>query len=152
MTPYSEVYKFFLAEVQDDLYVLPEELDGDEEEVVLEDLNTLLKKSITEFSYPKVDIRNYDDMLQQFNVDLDIDEIEILAMGMVIAWSRRELQNVDVMEQIMTTKDFNTYSQAPQLRALQTLLRNAEKRLRRKLIKYSIRTKDYKNNLGELGK
>lgn len=145
MTPYSDVYKAFLGEIQDDFYL------NAAEDIIENDLNILLNKSIVQFSYPKVNIRDKNDMLQQFNVTLDIDEIEILATGMVLAWVERELHSVDMLRQSMTTKDFNTYSQAPHINALARTSERAEKKLKKMLIKYSIRNKDGSVGLKDLG-
>jgi|GEM_PF-1223391 len=145
MTPYSDVYKAFLGEIQDDFYLHAE---GD---IIENDLNLLLNKAIVHFSYPKVDVRNKNDMLQQFNVDLDVDEIEILATGMVLAWVERELHSVDMLRQSMTTKDFNTYSQAPHINAIARTSERSEKKLKKMLIKYSIRNKDGSVGFKDLG-
>lgn len=145
MTPYSDVYKSFLGEVQDDFYA------SSDVAAIEADLTVLLNKAIPQFSYPKVNIRDKDDASQTFNVELDLDEIEILATGMVVAWARRQLNNIDSLRQSMTTKDFNTYSQAPHINALIRVADNAEKRLKRMLIKYSVKRKDGSNRLDELG-
>lgn len=145
MTPYSDVYKSFLGEVQDDFYA------SEDVAAIEADLTILLNKAIPQFSYPKVNIRDKDDTSQTFNVELDLDEIEILATGMVVAWARRQLNNIDSLRQSMTTKDFNTYSQAPHINALIRVADNAEKRLKRMLIKYSVKRKDGSNRLDELG-
>lgn len=150
MTPYGEVYKAFLAEVQDDLYISNGSDENDE--MIIDDLTSLLHKAIVRFSYPRVNLRKKDDDLQQFEEDLDLEEIQILATGMVVAWAQREVYNIDIMRQTMTTKDFSAYSQAPHLNALVRVGEHAEKRLKRMLIKYSIRNSDYTNRLDSLGR
>ena len=151
MTPYDIVYKAFLAEVKDDLYIVNEEFP-ESEAMILDDLTSLLNKAVARFSYPKVDLRAKDDEAQEFAADLSLEEVEILATGMVAAWARRELYNVDILTQTMTTKDFNSYSQAPHINALIRTAEHAEKRLKRMLIKYSIRNEDYTNRLDTLGR
>lgn len=150
MTPYGEVYKAFLAEVQDDLYISNGSDENDE--MIIDDLTSLLHKAIVRFSYPRVNLRKKDDDLQEFEEDLDLEEIQILATGMVVAWAQREVYNIDIMRQTMTTKDFSAYSQAPHLNALVRVGEHAEKRLKRMLIKYSIRNSDYTNRLDSLGR
>jgi hypothetical protein len=149
MTPYGEIYKAFLAEVQDDLYVS----DGspEREETIVADLTALLNKAVVRFSYPRVDLRKKDDELQEFEEELTLEEIEILATGMVVAWANREVYNIDVVRQTMTTKDFNAYSKAPHLNALVRVGQQAEKRFKRMLIKYSIRNNDSTSRLDRLG-
>ena len=150
MTPYSKIFKAFLTEVQDDSFrvdtSIPEQVA-----LVTDDLTSLLHKSLVKFSYPKMDLRAHDDDLQEFEEDLDLEEIEILATGMVVAWALRENYNMDIMRPTMTTKDFTTYAQAPHLRALSHVALEAEKRHKRMLIKYSIRNKDYTNRIDRWG-
>lgn len=148
MTGYDKVYKAFLAEIQDDLYNMP---DFETDEVIQSDFISLLNKAIVEFSYPKVDLRKKNDLSQQFEEDLGLEEIEILAAGMVLAWARKEVYNIDLTRQAMTTKDFTSYSQAAHINSLIKLKNDSEKRLKKMLVKYSIRNKDYTNNLHKLG-
>lgn len=150
MTPYGEIYKAFLAEVQDDLYI--SNGTDENEEMIVDDLTALLHKAIVRFSYPRVDLRKRDDDLQEFEEDLSLEEIQILATGMVVAWAQREVYSIDIMRQTMTTKDFSAYSQAPHLNALVRVGEHSEKRLKRMLIKYSIRNNDYTSRLDSLGR
>lgn len=145
MTPYSEVFKSFLGKIQDDLYVFADQ------DVIEEDLVMLLNEAVVSFSYPKVNIRDKNDTALTFNVDLAVDEIEILALAMVVAWTERELHNVDMLRQSITSKDFNTYSQASHIGALVRTADRAEKKLRKRLIKYSIRNVDGTSGLDSLG-
>lgn len=151
MTPYDIVYKAFLAEVKDDLYIVNENFP-ESEAMIIDDLTSLLNKAVVRFSYPRLNLRDKDDEAQEFAVDLDLEEIEILATGMVAAWARRELYNIDILTQTMTTKDYNSYSQAPHINALIRTADDADKRLKRMLIKYSIKNKDYTNRLDRLGR
>ena len=145
MTEYGVVFKSFLGKIRDDLYI------STDIEMVEEDLTILLNAAIPYFNYPKVDVRDKDDDLQRFNVDLTVDEVEILAMAMVVEWTEREIYNVDTLRQSITTKDFNTYSQASHINALGKTAERMQKKLRNRLIKYSIRRDDGTNGFSELG-
>lgn len=145
MTEYEVVFKSFLGKIRDDLYL------STDTEMIENDLTILLNGAIPYFNYPKVDIRNKDDEALRFNVDLTVDEVEILAMAMVIEWTEREIYNVDMLRQSMTTKDFNTYSQASHINALGKTADRMQKKLKNRLIKYSIRRDDGTNGFGELG-
>ena len=145
MTPYEDVFKAFLNKIQDNLYVELTEAD------TIEDLTGLLNSAITYFSYPKVDIRDKDDDGQYFNVTLGIDEIEILVLGMLIEWMKRELRSVDALRQSMTTKDFNTYSQASHINALVKASAAERAELKRKLVRYSVRGADGTSQFSVLG-
>lgn len=145
MTEYEVVFKSFLGKIRDDLYLTLEE------DQIEEDLTILLNAAIPYFNYPKVNLRDKDDGLQTFNVKLEVDEVEILAMAMVIEWTERELYNVDMLRQSMTTKDFNTYSQSSHINALGKTADRMQKKLKQRLIKYSLRTEEGISGLGILG-
>lgn len=145
MTPYSEVFKSFLGKIQDDLYVFADQ------DVIEDDLVMLLNEAVVSFSYPKVDIRDKNDAGLTFNVTLAVDEIEILALAMVVAWTERELHSVDMLRQSLTTKDFNGYSQASHMNALRAVSDRAQKKLKTRLIKYSIRNADGTSGFSSLG-
>lgn len=145
MTEYEVVFKSFLGKIRDDLYLTLEE------DQIEEDLTILLNAAIPYFNYPKVNLRDKDDDLQTFNVKLEVDEVEILAMAMVIEWTERELYNVDMLRQSMTTKDFNTYSQSSHINALGKTADRMQKKLKQRLIKYSLRTEEGISGLGILG-
>ena len=145
MTSYEDVFKSFLNKIQDNLYV---ELTTEQ---TTADLIGLLNASITYFSYPRVDIRDKDDDMEMFNVTLGIDEIEILVSGMLVEWTRRELRSIDALRQSMTTKDFNTYSQASHINALVKASEAERAELKRKLIRYSIRGTDGTSQFSLLG-
>ncbi len=148
MTPYSEIFKAFLREIQDAFYI--PNADQSNVPMLEQEMVGLLHKAIVGFSYPKVDIRDFDDDSLMFNVDLDIDEIEILATGMVLNWARTQLNDRDILTQAMTTKDFNTYSQAPHIRSLIATVQQAEARFRVMMVKYSVRNKEGGTHLLEL--
>ena len=145
MTEYEVVFKSFLGKIRDDLYLTLEE------DQIEEDLTILLNAAIPYFNYPKVNLRDKDDDLQTFNVKLEVDEVEILAMAMVIEWTERELYNVDMLRQSMTTKDFNTYSQSSHINALGKTADRMQKKLKQRLVKYSLRTEEGISGLGILG-
>lgn len=145
MTEYGVVFKSFLGKIRDDLYI------STDVEMVENDLTILLNAAIPYFNYPKIDLRDKDDDLQIFNVNLTVDEVEILAMAMVVEWTEREIHNVDMLRQSMTTKDFNTYSQSSHINALGRTADRMQKKLKNRLIKYSLRRDDGTSGLSDLG-
>ena len=145
MTEYGVVFKSFLGKIRDDLYI------STDVEMVENDLTILLNAAIPYFNYPKIDLRDKDDDLQIFEANLTVDEVEILAMAMVVEWTEREIHNVDMLRQSMTTKDFNTYSQSSHINALGRTADRMQKKLKNRLIKYSLRRDDGTNGLSDLG-
>ena len=133
MTPYEKVFKAFLSKIQDPLYA---EI---EVEVAEDDLISIMDSAILNFEYPKINLKDKNDELQQFNEDLGFDEIQLLSHIMVLEWMRRELRNVDALRQFMTTKDFNTFSQANHINSLIRAENMLSKTVSQLKIKYSIR-------------
>lgn len=133
MTPYETVFKAFLSKVQEPLFA---EIEID---VALDDLIGIMDGAILNFEYPKIDLKDKDDINQQFNNTLGFDEIQLLANLMVLEWVKRELRNVDSLRQFMTTKDFNTFSQANHINALVNAERMMRKDVKSLKIQYSIR-------------
>ena len=64
----------------------------------------LLHSSIAKFRC-KHDLSDRDELLEQFNVDLDDIEIEILALRMVSEWLEPQLNSVLLTKQFMGGKD-----------------------------------------------
>lgn len=133
MTSYEVVFKSFLSKVQDPIF------SQMEIEVAEDDMNSLLNSAILNFEYPKMDLKDKDDELKQFNNTLTLDEIEILGHLMAYEWMSRGLQSIDLISQNMTTKDFNTFSQANHINSLTNTLRRREKQIRQLKIKYNMR-------------
>jgi hypothetical protein len=114
-TPFSTVFQRFLNKVTDsNLASLPTEN--------LESIMTdYLQSAIVRFRKCKKDIKNIDLTLQQFNVDLSLDEIEILANWMKFEWVDQQVNRIELLRQSLSSKDFAMYSQANHLQALLSL-------------------------------
>lgn len=134
MTFYEEVFKVFLSKIQDPFYA--EDLSND---IFEEDLTLLLNSAIANFDYPKIDLKAKNDYAQMFTNNLGIEEIEILASLMAYEWVKRQIRNLDLLSQTMTTKEFNTFSQANHLNALSLMERTFFKEIKEMKIRYSIK-------------
>jgi hypothetical protein len=133
-TPFEKVFDSFLSKIEDDLYTsLSVDIEAD--------LTKLLNGAIVQFDFPKVDIFDKDDNMQQFNVDLSIHEIEILANLMKLEWIKRQLNSVSLLKQMLGDKDFRLTSQANHLKVLIDLKMETEKEINSLVTKYS-----YTNN------
>ncbi|MFD0587815.1 hypothetical protein ACFQZE_07355 [Paenibacillus sp. GCM10027627] len=111
-TPYSKVFSSYLSKITDYSYV---HLNQD---VLEDDLLNLLNSAIIEFEYPKVDIRDKDDVSKIFNTTLNVDEIEILAYLMIDRWMDSQIYNLNLFKQRFSNKDFQFTSQANHLDSL----------------------------------
>jgi hypothetical protein len=129
-TPYETLFDSFLSKIEDDLYT---NIQFDIES----DMIKLLNSAIVQFQFPKVNILDKDDDLQQFNVDLSIYEIEILANLMKLEWTKRQINSTNLMKQMIGDKDFRLTSQANHLKVLLDLKNETEKEINSLITKYS---------------
>ena len=116
-TPYEKIYNRFGQKITDfnlvevDDYSLEEMLQG------------WLNSSIIRIRRCKSNLSLRDDEIQEFAEDLSDLEIELLAMGMVIAWTDQYLNSTENVLQFIGGKEEKYYSQAnhiAELRALRT--------------------------------
>lgn len=87
-----------------------------------EDRNTLtdgyLKRAITQFNkICKYDLlSNMDDENREINVDIDdydlIEIANILSEGMIVEWLKQHVNKQELLENVLNTRDFTTYSPA----------------------------------------
>jgi hypothetical protein len=114
-TSFQTVYQRFLNKITDsDLASLPQ---TNLESIMSE----YLQSSIVRFRKCKSDIKNFDLALQQFNVDLSIEEIEILSLWMKLEWLDQQINRIELLRQSLSSKDYAMYSQANHLSSLLSL-------------------------------
>ena len=105
-TPFSAVYDCFLSKVTDDMYM---ELTKDETTGLLQDF---LLNAIPYFEFPRKNIADYSIDNEEFNVELDQEEINILATYMAVEWLGQQLVIIDNVRQKYSGTDFKFTSQA----------------------------------------
>lgn len=111
-TSYSTVYDRALAKCTDfDLASLP---DRDLEEM----LHGWLTSAIAKFRKCKNDLSDRDDELRQFNVDLEDEEVEILAILVLREWLAPQLHSSLLTKMIFGGKEEKWFSQAAHLKEL----------------------------------
>ena len=114
-TPYETIYNRALAKLTD--YELAEMQDYDLEEM----LHGWLMSAIAKFKKCKNDLKDRDDELAQFNVNLEDEEIEILSIMVVREWLQPQLTSVLLTNQFIGDKEAKFFAQSNQLSALQAL-------------------------------
>ena len=114
-TPYSMVYERALAKITDyDLAFMPEE----NFQLML---RGWLQSAISKFRKCVSDLSDRDDELVTFNIDLEDEEIEILAMLMVGEWLEPQVNSVTLTHQFFGGKEEKFFAQANQLAELKAL-------------------------------
>lgn len=121
MTPFDTVFKRFLNKITDsDLAsLLPDTIDSI--------LTNFLQSAIVRFRKCKQNLEDYDLVLMQFNVDLTITEIEILANWMRLEWLDQQVNRIELLRQSLSSKDYAMYSQANHLSSLLSLRESTSK-------------------------
>ena len=107
-TPFSEVYNRFLGKITDDMYM---ELTPQD---TLRDMRNLLMDAIPGFEFPRVDLYDYiiidtENALEDlscFVAELTSEEINILAILMMISWTQRQVTSIENTRMKYSSSDF----------------------------------------------
>lgn len=108
-TPYQKIYDSFLAKVKEDEWSDPSELDYH-----IEDWKALLNNALPYFKFPRFSL-NRDDALEEFEDELNQDEIEIIASLMKKEWIDRQIYAWDQVKTMYDERDFSQANMLAQL-------------------------------------
>lgn len=139
---YDDVADAFLSKITEFEFIkLPE---GD----LYRTIDGYMKRAITSFSKVcKYDLLKTDDTVREFTIDFqdeDVDEIlEILSEGMLVQWLKPYVYKQEILESVLNTKDFTTYSPANLLLQVGNAYAKAQK-------DYTQLIREYSYNHGEL--
>lgn len=119
-TQYADIFERFLGKVTDyDLASLTSiELD--------DSLARFLKSAITNFKYCTKNLKDRDDTLMVFNIDLEENEQEILAKLMLVEWIRPQILSQENIKNTLGSRDYQIYSPANLLDKLLNLKKNLQ--------------------------
>ena len=120
-TPFSAIYTSFFSKITDDMYM---ELDKKQTEGMLQEL---LIGAIPWFEFPKVNIFDYEEDMETFNVHLNNEEINILATYMIVGWLDQQLASVENTRMKYSGSDFKFTSQANHMQKLLQLKKDYER-------------------------
>lgn len=123
-TPFTQVYNRFLGKITDDMYM---ELTPED---TVRDLRNLLIDAIPGFEFPRQDLNDYtivetENALEEessFAAELSSEEINILAILMMIGWTQRQITSIENTRMKYSSSDFKFTSQANHLDKLLSLL------------------------------
>ena len=114
-TPYEKIYNRFSQKITD--FNLAEIDDNSLEKMLLSWLNS----SIVNVRKREHDLSLRDDELMEFQEDLSDLEIEMLALGMKLAWIDQYLNSTELVLQFIGGKEEKYYSQANHVAELREL-------------------------------
>ena len=120
-TPFSAIYTSFFSKITDDMYM---ELDRKQTEGMLQEL---LIGAIPWFEFPKVNIFDYDEDMETFNIHLNNEEINILATYMIVGWLDQQLASVENTRMKYSGSDSKFTSQANHMQKLLQLKKDYER-------------------------
>ena len=124
-TPFIQVYNRFLGKITDDMYM---ELTPED---TMRDMRNLLIDAIPGFEFPRINLMAYtldttsENVLEDtssFEAELSSEEINILAILMMINWVQRQVTSIENTRMKFSGSDFKFTSQANHLSKLLNLL------------------------------
>ena len=161
-TSFEAIYDMFFTRVTDDMYMEMTELD------TFRDLQDILICAIPRFEFPRCDIFDYEighcddggiysgvenDNYQSpsviwadgfFNCSLSVEEINILAVSMMIEWFERQLATTELSKMKYSGADFKFTSQANHMAKLKVMIEERKQECfhLQRLYKRRLRKKD----------
>ena len=129
-TPFVEVYNRFLGKITDDMYVELTPTD------TIRDLTNLLIDAIPGFEFPRKNLMEYTidtttpnvlESTSAFAAELDSEEINILAILMMVNWVQRQVTSIENTRMKYSGSDFKFTSQANHLAKLLSLLKETQR-------------------------
>lgn len=121
MTLFSTIYNTFFKKITDDMYM---ELTQDETQAMQFEL---FESALPWFEFPRVDIYNYNTELEEYNIELSLEEINIIATYMIVEWLGQQLANVELARMKYSGPDFKFTSQANHMHKLTNLKKEYER-------------------------
>jgi len=103
-TTFQDIYNKFLFQVRDLEFDLLE--DAELEQL----LYNYLENATVEFKQCRKDLNDFDKTLEQFNVNLSIEEIYIVSLGMVLHWLRPKINREELLKQSIGDRDYKLAS------------------------------------------
>lgn len=111
-TSFETIIDRFLGKITDDMYL---ELTPED---TIRDAKQFLVDAIPYFEFPRFALYDYNEELEEYNIELTDEEINILALLMKTAWLERQINSVEVTRMKYSGSDFKMTSQANHLSKL----------------------------------
>lgn len=120
-TTFREIYGRFKSKITDDMYM---ELTPGETDSLLKEL---LLNALHSFEFPRVDIYNYNENLEEYNIHLTAEEQNIIATYMIVEWLSQQLASVENIRMKYSGTDFKFTSQANHMSKIQSMKKDYER-------------------------
>ena len=128
-TYFKDIYDCFFSKITDDMYVEWTKQD------TLKDCQSILLNALPKFEFPrfnlfnyiKLDVTDFGEDQSYFEDNLTLEEINILAILMMIEWLGRQINSIENTRQKYYSSDFKMSSQAAHLDKLMKLQEENQK-------------------------
>ena len=120
-TKFETIYNRFFSKVTDDMYM---ELDKTQTEGMV---GELFENALPWFEFPRVDLYNFDKENQTYNIELSNEEVNIIAVYMLVEWLTQQLVTVENARMKYSGSDFKFTSQANHMAKLLALKKDYER-------------------------
>lgn len=121
-TAFNDIYVRFKAKITDDMYM---ELTPGETDSLLKEI---FLNSLHNFEFPRVDLYNYNEDLEEYNIYLSAEEQNIIATYMIVEWLSQQLASVENVRMKYSGSDFKFTSQANHMAKIQAMKKDYERR------------------------
>lgn len=98
-----------------------------------------------QFDFKRVCKSNLSDINQtnkEYNADLSEDEIDILALGVAYYWTSAQLLNSDLMQNLLSTRDYTYHSNAELIKVMSAVKESLRSEFKKRIIWYSFNNSD----------
>lgn len=121
-TAFNDIYVRFKAKITDDMYM---ELTPGETDSLLKEI---LLNSLHNFEFPRVNLYDYNELLEEYNIQLTAEEQNIIATYMIVEWLSQQLASVENVRMKYSGSDFKFTSQANHMAKIQAMKKDYERR------------------------
>ena len=118
-TTFEEIYNQFMSKIIDYDFI---SLTIEEKKILMD---AKLRSALAKFGGKKHNVEA-DYVLQDFNRELDDLEIEAIAYWLVYEWITPKVNNVEMFEHRLNTREFQGFSEANHLKEMQQIKKDAE--------------------------
>lgn len=121
-TTFDVIYNSFTSKITDDMYM---ELTETETNSMQKEL---LMNALHWFEFPRVDIYDFNEELEEYNILLSKEEINIISTYMVVEWFGYQIASVENTRMKYSGSDFKFTSQANHMQKLLQLQKDYERK------------------------
>ena len=114
-TTFDVIYNSFTSKITDDMYMELTEAETNSMQ------KELLMNALHWFEFPRVDIYDFNEELEEYNILLSNEEINIISTYMVVEWFGYQIASVENTRMKYSGSDFKFTSQANHMAKIQAM-------------------------------